>query len=252
MQHFLFLLKQQVNILSLLLFLLLAAAVARRFRKRKLTGILLISCVVIFLLSSTAYLPRYLTQTLESKYPPFDTASYPGKSDPVLIHVLGSGYNLDERLPPNAKLALVALGRLTEAVRIYHALPNSTIVCSGNSMLGLKTQAEVTLDAALSLGIDSTRAAVLTTPATTLEEAKDLKKKYGTAVKLIIVTDALHMQRAMNFFKAQGFQPTPAPTNYKIPLSPSAGKFKWWPSTTNIDLTDLVLHEYLGSLKAAL
>jgi uncharacterized SAM-binding protein YcdF (DUF218 family) len=58
------------------------------------------------------------------------------------------------------------------------------------------------------------------------------------------------MPRAMRFFKAVGFSPIAAPTNFRA-LNGSAGvPIKWCPSEENIYITNRVLHEYFASLKA--
>ena len=168
------------------------------------------------------------------------------------IHVLGSGNNYDPRLPANSQLGLAAIGRLAEAIRIHRILKNSIIVCSANSMLGLETQASVTKRAAILLGVDSNRIEKLDTPSTTNEEAEAMHLRYGTAINLIIVSDAMHLPRAMKLFAKEGFRPIPAPTNYRAPLGPKRLGFEWWPSIGNISLMDIVLHEYLGNLKAGL
>lgn len=252
MTQFFFLLKQQVNTLSVLMLFLIIAFIAKRYQKPKLATVFFSLSAFIFLITSTAYLPRYLAVNLEKQYPAFSESFIADKSETVFIHVLGSGYSLDEKLPANLKLGPAAQGRLNEAIRIHHLYPNSVIVGSGNSILGLQTQAEVTQQAAMLLGVDSSKTAALTTPATTKEEARDLKKKYGEKIKLVIVTNAIHMPRAMKLFAEQGFNPIAAPVNFKVPDGAKTVKLKWWPSITNMGLTDQVLHEYLGSIKAKL
>lgn len=246
MEKFFFTLKQQAHLLNLILFLIIVGFVSVKYQKRVLSRFLFGSAILVFLISSTYYLPESLTKSLESKYAPFQSETVSDKNEKVFIHVLGSGFNMDQRLPPTARLGLTALGRLTEGVRIYKTLPNSIIVCSGNSMFEKETQAEVTQQAALQLGVDSNHTVVLSTPATTLEEAEDLKKMFGTNIKLIVVTDALHMPRAISIFSNLGFHPLAAPTNYKVPLGSSSVKVKWLPTVGNIQLMDLVMHEYLG------
>jgi uncharacterized SAM-binding protein YcdF (DUF218 family) len=57
------------------------------------------------------------------------------------------------------------------------------------------------------------------------------------------------MPRAMRFFSDNGFDPIPAPTNYKITQGGRSPLFQWIPKLDNLELSDLVLHEYLGYLK---
>ena len=252
MANIFFALKGQVNVLSLLMVLGGSIWLLDRHKKNTVATILSVITVVVLLLSSTAYLPRYLATQLENKFLTFDALTVKYQHERFYIHVLGSGNNLDKRLPANAQLGLAAIGRLAEAIRIHRILKNSIIICSANSMLGLETQASVTKRAAILLGVDSNRIEKLDTPSTTKEEAAALRLQYGTAINLIVVSDAMHLPRAMKLFAKEGFRPITAPTNYRAPLGPKGLGIKWWPSTGNISLMDIVLHEYLGNLKAGL
>lgn len=250
MDFFLFSLKQQVSLLSLLCFLGLLGAWGLYRKRKRLSRVSFLLFIVFFFLSSTAYVPRFLVGKIEQRYPVFRFESFTSNYPTTLIHVLGSGYNDDDRLPPNAKLALSSLGRLIEGIRIHKMLPGSRIVCSGNGlMVGSSTQAEITRNAAMQIGADSASTVMLKTPATTAEEAHDLLKSAGTRINLILVTDALHMPRAMRFFTANGFNPMPAPTNYRVPKGGRAPMFQWLPKLENLELSDLLLHEYLGYIK---
>jgi len=102
------------------------------------------------------------------------------------------------------------------------------------------------------LGVDSNRIITLYTPNTTKEEAVAMAALSGAAARLIIVTGAMHMPRAIKFFTVQGFVPIAGPTNYRIHKESLSYGFKWWPSLNNIGLMNVVLHEYLGNLKEEL
>lgn len=252
MLTFLYNLKGQVTLLNGLIALLILAYIFSRYKKKKWALSILSITVLFFLLFSTAYLPNYLAAKLESKYLPIHLPNKNLDTGKVYIHVLGSGYVLDKRLPANAQMGWCGLGRLAEAIRIHRSIKNSVIVCSGYSSLGLETQAQVTKRAAIVLGVDSTQLVTLNKPSTTQEEARELRKQYGKNITLVIVTDALHMPRAMKMFTDEGFNPIAAPTNYKVNLGPSQDEIKWWPSFDNIGLMNYVMHEWLGELKAGI
>lgn len=252
MLSFFYNLKGQFTVFNLLVLLLLMAFIFNRYQKRKLATLLLSISIVLFLICSTAWLPNYLADKLEKKYSPFLLPDNYSDTDRVLIHVLGSGYTLDKRLPANAQIGQCALGRLAEGIRVHRLIKNSVIICSGYSSLGLETQAEVTKRAAIVLGVDANQLETLNTPATTQEEARALSKAYGSKSKIVVVTDALHMPRAIKFFTTEGFIPLAAPTNYKVNEGPVQNEMKWWPSFDNINLMNTVIHEFLGNLKASL
>jgi uncharacterized SAM-binding protein YcdF (DUF218 family) len=245
-------LKGQATVLNGIAILLFFAFILNRYKKRKLATFLLSFSILIFIVCSTSYLPEYLAKKLENKYLPLNLPVNTIDTEKVIIHVLGSGYNLDKRLPANSQIGLCGLGRLAEGIRIHRALKSSIILCSGYSSLGLETQAQVTKRAAIVLGVNPAEIETLNTPSTTQEEASDLAGNYGKNVKLVIVTDAMHMSRAIKIFKMQGFFPIAAPTNYNIKEGPNQEGMRWWPSSGNLGLMNYVIHEYLGDLKVIL
>lgn len=241
----------QANIISILIWLLVLAYLLYRYKKRKAAVSFLIVTAVVFYAFSTAWLPRYLAFRMETSYPPLKEIPALPAGKKIYIHLLGSGYQTDNRLPATAKLSLVAQGRFVEAMRLYRAIPSSTLVCSANGPEGTQTQAMIARAAAIEMGADSTRILALNTPSTTKEEADDLAKAVGTSATVIVVTDAIHMPRAIKFFKEAGFSPVAAPTNFKA-LNGSVGvTYKWWPSDENIYISNRLLHEYFAWVKAA-
>jgi len=252
MLSFLYDLKGQATVLNGLMLILIVAYLFRKYQKSRTSNVLIGFSIFIFLLTSTEYLPRYLAKQLETKFQPLKLPLDTRDSSKVLVHVLGSGYTLDKRLPANAQIGLTALGRLAEGIRVHRAIENSIIICSGNSSLGLETQAQVTKRAAIILGVNSSEIETLNNPSTTQEEAKELRKAFDKNTTLIIVTDAMHMLRAIKLFKMEGFNPIAAPTNFKVNEGPLQERMKWWPSFSNIGLMNYVIHEYLGAIKASI
>lgn len=252
MLSFLYDLKGQATVINGLVLLLIIALLFRKYQKKRLSNLVIGFTIVFFLLTATDYLPQYLAKRLENKYQPLTLPIKNTDSGKVLVLVLGSGYSLDARLPANAQIGLPALGRLAEGIRIHRAIKNSIIVCSGYSSQGLETQAQVTKRAAIVLGVNSNEIETLNEPSTTREEARELGKAFDRKTKLIVVTDAIHMSRAISLFKMEGFNPIAAPTNFKVHEGPVKEKMKWWPSFSNVGLMNYVIHEFLGSIKASI
>ena len=250
MQNLLTLVTGQFNALNLVLFFLLAGLVAHKLKWNRTGRWLTITSVLIFYLVSTDYVPRYLAMRLEQHYPPLRACPEKSqlKSAPV-IHVLGGGYTGDGSLPALAQLSLESKGRLAEGIRLMHCHEKSLLVCSGNRMSGAVSMAGAYQNAARSLGVDTVRMLLLHEPRSTEEEAHQLAQKVGKDHTVILVTSAIHMMRAMAYFRAAGFDPVPAPTNYLV-KSGDTGRLKGWPSIDNMRIMDAVIHEYLGTLKA--
>jgi uncharacterized SAM-binding protein YcdF (DUF218 family) len=130
-------------------------------------------------------------------------------------------------------------------LRISRQIPESKLVFSGWKVSGSGSMAAVMKRAAISLAIDSSRIEVLEDPRTTREEAMSFVQAFGKSVTLILVTDAIHMRRAIEFFKQQGLDVHPAPTNYLARESNNPYKFRWMPSVENPMMMDRVLRELL-------
>jgi uncharacterized SAM-binding protein YcdF (DUF218 family) len=249
MELFINALKGQANSLNMIIGTALLSYLFYRLNKRKTGMVLTVVALSFFVLFSTNYLPAYLTKKMESKFAPFDSIRFPEEKRTIYIHVLGAGYTDDDRLSYSAQLSLVGLGRLAEGIRILKLYKNSTLVLSGNTASGNESLASVARGAAISLGTESSRIEILETPSTTLEEANAFARRYGREACVIVVTDAVHMQRAIQFFKEQGMVPFPAPTNYFIKESDSAFALKWLPSAQNFLLMDRFLRELFGTIK---
>lgn len=62
--------------------------------------------------------------------------------------------------------------------------------------------------------------------------------------RIALVTDALHMARAMAEFERTGLVITAAPTGYVLPTK--AGVLQWMPSTDGLSSSTRLIHELLG------
>ena len=243
-------LRTSLSLFNLLMLLALIASVLKYFKKVKASNILFLICAVIFLLISTGYIPSYLVKKLESKYFPVSNVVLENVcQDSVYIVVLASGYSVDYKLPAINQLDINSLGRLAEGIRIKKLCRQSTLICSGYSSQGLETQASVTKRAAIELGVDENEIRTMDAPGSTIEEALEFNKIFKTNRKVILVTDAIHMERAVAFFKYAGaINIIPAPTNFRIKEEIIQRK-EYIPSLSNIGLMEMLWHEYLGTLK---
>ena len=62
--------------------------------------------------------------------------------------------------------------------------------------------------------------------------------------RIALVTDALHMPRAVAEFERTGLLITPAPTGYVLPIK--SGVLQWLPSTHSLSGSTRLIHEVLG------
>jgi uncharacterized SAM-binding protein YcdF (DUF218 family) len=200
--------------------------------------------VGLSLMATTHFFPAKLMANYEDKV----AICYPQQLDTTptyYLHVLGAGYSLDPRLPATGQLSTITLARLVESIRIARSIPNYKIVTSAYSSLGLESQASVAQRAAIELGIPAKNTAMLPTPSNTAEEVAAFVKQFGTHKKVIVVSDALHLTRALMLYKKAGITAIPAPTNFKIKQGPSDYNGLTFPSLSSLDLMNEYFREQL-------
>lgn len=225
--------------------LLLVTTVVWFLKKKRPFRWLSITTIVWFLIISTPLLPNAVLNSLEDRYQPVYTSELDNPEAEYHIIVLGGGHGFDDRLPPNSLLSDNARGRLLEGIRLHRQLPNSKLVLSGFSSSGRTTQAEMLQQTALLVGVDKENTILQKEPGNTYEEAKIYTVKNSGEHPVILVTNAAHMQRAVNMFRNFGTDPLASPTNYRLKGS---WKHKWigLPSMKNIENLSVGVREYAG------
>lgn len=234
-----------------ILFLLFVLSGYLSWKKRhKSARIMLIISIIWFLVISTSFIPKLLISNLENQYKVFSLKSLIRNSKPVNILVLGAGFSDDDRFPPNNNLSETALARLCEGIRIHRLVPGSTLITSAKGWEDEISQAEVTAQAAIVLGVDSAQIKMQKKPETTQQEAQQYKQLFGDSAQLILVTSATHMPRAMYLFQKEGLHPIAAPANHLIKIGKHKRFWDWLPSSDNIRKIECAVHEYLGLIWA--
>jgi len=201
-----------------------------------------------FLIISTRFIPDFLANSLESQYSPLNISNDNIINNQTYIVVLGGGFSNDVNLPPNDRLTGNSLFRLTEGVRLHKLIPGSILVVTGNSNGYEENQADLMAKTAISLGVNTSCIKKITPAKNTSDEAFGFYSTFGYKSPLIVVTDAVHMPRAVTLFRKAGLDPVAAPTNHLIKDSP----YKWLsgfiPASCNISKMEIVIHEYAGLL----
>ncbi len=227
--------------------LMLTGLVFQYLHRKKTANKFYRSGIIVLIIFSLGPVPQWLVYSLESKYPPYHYITPEVlRSSKVDIMILGGGHTSDTALPANNQLSQTALGRITEGIRLYRQIPGSTLVVSGWAGESAETQASLLAQTAILLGADSNTIRKLQTPTNTLEEAKAYYQAFGNTHTLILVTDAIHMPRAMMHFHNQGIKPIPAPTNHILKNNPHWYSRSWLPSLSNLGHSEAVINEYVG------
>ncbi len=228
-------------------FLVLAGAILLLKKRKKAAKIVMVLAVVEILLVSTPFLPDFLLGKLETEYPALLHPELVLEGDTANIIVLGGGHASDFSMPPNDQLSTTALGRLCEGIRLHRLLPGSRLVLSGWGDKDRQSQAKVLYNTALVLGVLAAEMDTLSKSRRTAEEAANYKLSFGTKQKVIVVSDASHLPRAMMEFRKQGLNAIAAPTNHIFkhtnnPIHISS----YFPSSGNIMKMEMAVHEVVG------
>lgn len=202
------------------------------------------------LLVSTTPLPEMLVLAKERQYAVFRPT--PNDSTATHVLVLGGGHTPAPDLPATDQLSDRSLARLVEGIRIYRQLPNARLVTSGFSSTGGVAVAEVQAQAAILLGVPPSDTLLLTQPYNTAAEARAYAARFGTRQRLVLVTSAVHLPRAMQWFRTYGLSPIAAPTDHLMKIDPRFSTYTFGPSSDKIDMMDRWLHETVGSWWASL
>lgn len=199
-----------------------------------------------FVLSITSPLPNFLAASLEKQYQPFQKEQYRRLGADPHIVVLGAGFTNDTGLQPTQQLSKTGVGRLVEGYRIYRQKANATLVTSGPKSNGKNAMGKMVAEAALQLGVDPKDTIQLWKPFNTASEARFYAQRFPEKEQVILVTNALHMKRAMYWFKQNGKNPIPAPTNYEVKTDAfDRGGFIGI-SPNYMEKLEKALHEYAG------
>jgi uncharacterized SAM-binding protein YcdF (DUF218 family) len=234
-----------------LLFLLLALAIANLWRKRRETRRRLLLVTVLFValaLLSTPAVGHLALQTLEGRVPPLEQKP----PDTEAIVVLGGGCNLPDEPGGPAELDAGTIYRCLHAADFYRKGAVCPVLVSGGKVdpeMPGPAIAEMMRLYLLELHVRDADVIVEPTSRNTHENAVESCKllEQHNLRKIILVTDAVHMNRALACFRKQGLEVVAAPCHYQASrLEGSLRDYLPNPDAVT-DCRDTV-HEWLGTV----
>lgn len=211
--------------------------------KRTRATVLILCSLVITWAASFNPIGDALMRSHEAQYQAFQ---YRDDLDVAVIHVLGGGHAESRRFVNGVQMSSSSIARVTEGIRLANLYPDARLVLSGYggySGVNKLTNAEAAKIFATSLGMDEDRIDLLTESKDTREEAIDVEDMVQDG-RLILVTSASHMPRAMAIFKQEGLHPIAAPT-YFLGSDVSGGYF---PSYDAVQKSQRYFYEKVGLL----
>jgi len=201
--------------------------------------------LLLFLLISTGWLPKYLTEKIENQYPAIQSVN----PDIRWVVVLSGGQAAINDLPSHALLYKASIKRLLEGIRLFKQLPEAKLLLSGGGYGQDKPESSHLQDVAQMFSISEQRIQLELNSINTADQAREIKKIVGDA-PFYLVTSAIHMTRSMALCQKQGLHPIAAPTDFTVYWYDERWQKTWLPNARNIVFLDIALHELYGILWA--
>lgn len=230
---------------GLLLLLVVLAVVLAAVGKKRLALILACAgCSLVFLMSLSP-VSDLLLRPLEGRYPPLDPAAEAAfRAEAVVL--LGGGLT-PEGVGKSKGVALsqAAMRRAVYGARLARRLGVPIIASGGRVVPDPEREAEAAVAARIleELGVPPKMILQEGESRTTWENALRVRDTYGPR-RVVLVTSAAHMPRAVACFERLGIAVLPAPTDY---LSKGSAFFlDWLPAADALAASLTALREYVG------
>jgi uncharacterized SAM-binding protein YcdF (DUF218 family) len=225
--------------LGMILFLLLLGLYLLYRKKERLAQYSLGLGIALLFLFSYQPFSNFLVSVLEEKYPKYESQ----KEEIFYIHVLGNGHTTDPSQPITSQLSDAGTKRVIEGIRLHLLHPKSKLIFTGYAGDTNTSNAQMNAALAKALGVKEENMIINPLPKDTKEEVLFARTIVGEE-KLILVTSATHMPRAMKLFSSVGLEPLATPTDFKKDET----RFLDAPSIQNLHNSQRAIHEYLGML----
>ena len=219
----------------------------RSGRAQKYTRIVSLSAVIGLAIVSTPVVAKWLAFTLERQYPPQAIA---GMAIYDVAIVLGGATR--EAVGPRLEIELGAAGnRIIHAARLYRAGKVRKILIAAGALSwdgSLPPEADAIGKLLIEFGVADVDLVYDRLSRTTLENARETRRLWvETGFRSgYLVTSALHMPRAMAYFRGIGLEVTPASTDVAVVPPMLAGPLELVPNAQALVLFSSAMHEWIG------
>lgn len=221
--------------------LLLCAIFMRRWRLKMVVS----ATGLLFLLGNGA-LFSFCIRLWEPPIKPIDSIDFKNRT----VVVLG-GYCSYSQEVNRARFSQSA-DRLMQALLVWQHQDSSMLIISGGSanvLLKERPEGAVVYDVLKQMGFDSRQIRVDSLSRNTYEnaiETASIVARDSLSSRIVLVTSAWHMPRAMSCFAKQGFDVEPLSTDPLTPVEILTFQDYLIPSLNTIQKWDSLLHEWCG------
>ncbi len=234
--------------LSLALELILLAIFLLYLQKKRAAIIALCASIFILWVFSLPMVSTYLRVKLERVYLPIPWNESPS-ADAIVILGGAVGARYYPRIYPDLSSAS---DRVLHAVKLYKAKKAPFIIASGGRLpwIGNIPETEPTLTLLEDWGVPRKAVILEGGSANSRQNAfntKQIMEKNGMK-RILLVTSALHMRRALATFYSLGIDAIPSPTDYEI-VSLEGGRttiLDLLPDAGSLASTNCAIREYMG------
>ncbi len=212
---------------------------------RLLGRLLMVSGYLLLYLSSISPVAGALIRPLESTYAPLKETPVTIKAD--IIVVLGGGVRDLSWLGLAPDPSETGIERVVQGVRLYRSTHIPLMMVGGNGNPGKEddiSEAGAMSRVAKSLGVPERELTIIGKARNTLESAEAVRQRLK-GNRIILVTSAVHMRRAVGMFRKKGFEVIPATCGYRGERG-TRSFYSFIPQADNLDYSASALSEYLS------
>ena len=228
---------------TLVLLLLLLAFVLLLIRRRRGAGLsLLMALALVFLGSSPLVSNMYYRH--ERQYPPTPIAQSPTADAIVLL-----AGDVSIPIPPRVE-SQVRGNRSIHTLRLYRAGKAPLIIVTGGNVFpqeGLRPESAYTAGLLEEWGVPQSAIIFEGNSRNTRENALETSRllKNRQLNRVLLVTSAFHMPRALATFRGVGIDAIPSPSSISAELAQPT-LLNWIPSLNGLATMQSVMHEKIG------
>ncbi len=220
-------------------------------RKPAAATVALILLIATLGVAGNSRIAGYLAADMEQAHPPLTPENTP-RADAIVMLAGVVGLPAPPRVAPDLS---ASADRILHAARLYHAAKAPLIIVAGGNVFprpGVRPESFYIAQLLHEWGVPEQAIIAEGKSKNTYQNAVESKHILDerNIDKILLVTSALHMRRALAVFRSLGIDAIPAVTDVMIARygTPETGPaiLSWMPNVQSLLLTTLVIKEHLG------